>query len=111
MAAEPLLATIRSMFPPHLQPRVYLVGGTVRDLLMNRPGNDIDLLAVGPVADFMRLGFRPVTPKSAAPILFLYKPQLGKLEMTVVGSGDEVGADLSRRDFTANAMALSLAGG
>ncbi len=108
--------------------RVYLVGGTVRDLLLDRPLADIDYdlttdarpddieAVVRPWADavwvqgkrFGTIGCRKdgrdyeiTTHRAEA-----YRPESRKPE---VRFSDEVEADLSRRDFTVNAMALSLA--
>ncbi len=107
--------------------RVYLVGGTVRDLLLDRPvaGIDFDLTTdaspdaieavVRPWADavwvqgkrFGTIGCRKdgraleiTTHRAEA-----YRPDSRKPE---VRFSSDVTTDLSRRDFTVNAMALSL---
>jgi poly(A) polymerase len=113
--------------------RVYLVGGTVRDGFVGRPGggtafsegSDIDLTTdalpdeteqlVRGVADavwlqgkrFGTIGctirgrqFEITTHRAEA-----YRPDSRKPD---VAFGDDVVADLARRDFTVNAMALSL---
>ncbi len=107
--------------------RVYLVGGTVRDLLVDRPvaGIDFDLTTdaspdaieavVRPWADavwvqgkrFGTIGCRKdgraleiTTHRAEA-----YRPDSRKPE---VRFSSDVTTDLSRRDFTVNAMALSL---
>jgi poly(A) polymerase len=112
--------------------RVYLVGGTVRDAIAGRPGGaepdetvDIDLTTtalpddieriVRPLAEavwtqgkrFGTIGamisgrrFEITTHRAEA-----YDPDSRKPE---VAFGDSVVDDLSRRDFTVNAMALSL---
>jgi tRNA nucleotidyltransferase (CCA-adding enzyme) len=105
------LARTRGLFPPELHDRLWLVGGTVRDLLLGETPADLDLLAAVPADDLLPLGFRPVAPRSAAPILFSFHRQWGKIEVSLIGPGPAaVVADLGQRDFTANAMALSLAG-
>jgi poly(A) polymerase len=108
--------------------RLYLVGGIVRDLLLGRPvgeGDDFDLTTdarpdeieaiVGPIASSVwlqgkRFGtvgamvdgreLEITTHRAEA-----YRPDSRKPE---VRFADAVEADLSRRDFTVNAMALRL---
>ncbi len=112
--------------------RLYLVGGTVRDAVAGRPGGleadetvDIDLTTtarpdeierlVRPLASavwtqgrrFGTIGalvggrrFEVTTHRAEA-----YDPESRKPEVVF---GDDVVDDLSRRDFTVNAMALSL---
>jgi poly(A) polymerase len=108
--------------------RLYLVGGIVRDAVLGRPlGADIDLTTdarpertlelVGPWADAVweqgvRFGtvglkhhgtvFEITTHRAEA-----YTPDSRKPD---VSFADEVEADLSRRDFTVNAMALRVTG-
>ena len=108
--------------------RLYLVGGIVRDVLADRPlveRNDVDLTTdatpeqiksvVAPVADalwtqgerFGTIGCRiggveyEITTHRAE----VYRPESRKPE---VRFSTEIDADLSRRDFTVNAMALEV---
>ena len=108
--------------------RAYLVGGIVRDQLLGKelgPDTDLDLTtdatpaeikaAVGPVVDALwtqgerfgtigvKVGERPfeITTHRAES----YAPDSRKPE---VAFGTDIGADLARRDFTVNAMALAL---
>jgi poly(A) polymerase len=105
--------------------RLYLVGGCVRDLVLGRPNDDIDLTTdarpdaverivrgwadavwlqgqafgtVGCARDGVR--FEITTFRAD-----VYHPDSRK---PVVAFGDDIETDLSRRDFTVNAMALSL---
>ncbi|HEY5974116.1 MAG TPA: tRNA nucleotidyltransferase [Geobacteraceae bacterium] len=111
MTTDELLTRTRGLFPTELHDRLWLVGGTVRDLLLGETPGDLDLLAAVPAAELLPLGYRPVTPRSAAPILFNFHRQWGKIEITLLPDGAAgLAADLPRRDFTVNAMALSLAG-
>ena len=107
--------------------RIYLVGGSVRDLLLGRDPTEIDFdlttdalpdeieSLVRPWADavwvqgkrFGTIGcrkdgrdFEVTTHRAEA-----YAPDSRKPEVVF---GDDIEVDLSRRDFTVNAMALSL---
>jgi tRNA nucleotidyltransferase (CCA-adding enzyme) len=100
----------------------YLVGGAVRDLLLERPHPDLDVVIegdVGPVANALggelteherfqtakvRLG--ELTVDLARSRAETY-PQPGALPEVTPAALEE---DLSRRDFTVNAMALPLSG-
>jgi len=127
---EELAAALRSAYPEleevagaaGEQP-VYLVGGAVRDLLLGRARGDIDLVVVGDaVALATRLGAdvveheRFATAKArldgheidiASARAETY-PQPGALPVVEPAAGLE--ADLARRDFTINAMAIPLQG-
>jgi tRNA nucleotidyltransferase (CCA-adding enzyme) len=104
------LAPLLALFPPHTLDRIFFVGGTVRDILLNRPSHDVDLIAALYDNELENLAFRRVLPRSAAPIYFRSHNQLGKIEVTTIGTTDELESDLRRRDVTVNAMALSLTG-
>jgi tRNA nucleotidyltransferase (CCA-adding enzyme) len=99
-----------TLFPSTAHDRIFLVGGTVRDILLEQPSKDIDLVAVLSAQEMKDFGFRRVQPKSAVPIYFQCHPALGKVEVTTIESGADLEADLRRRDVTVNALALSLTG-
>jgi tRNA nucleotidyltransferase (CCA-adding enzyme) len=109
--SEQTRAAVRRLFPAELHARLFLVGGSVRDLLLGKTGGDLDLLAVVRPEELLPLGFRPVTPRSAAPIYFLFRPGLGKIEVTLLDRDLPLPEELLRRDFRANAMAMDLDGG
>jgi len=101
---------LRSLFPPTLHDRLHLVGGAVRDLLLGRPVTDLDLTASLPPDVLTTLGFRLVAGKSTSPIWLKHLPGVGKIEITLLTDSAERDGDLRRRDFTVNAMAMSLQG-
>ena len=103
--------------------KTYLVGGAVRDQLLNRPVHERDWVVVGATEEQMRaLGFRPVGKDFP---VFLH-PETGEeyaLARTERKSGHGYGGftvyaspevtleqDLLRRDLTINAIAESAAG-
>lgn len=102
---------------------VYLVGGAVRDLLLGRGRSDLDLVVVGDAAALSRaLGAETVEHERFATA----KAHLDGHEIDIASARTEsyprpgalpdvepapdIGADLSRRDFTVNAMAIPLDG-
>lgn len=106
----PILPFLKSLFPQPSHDRVFLVGGTVRDMLLARSSQDIDLVAALSHEELLALGFRVVEPTSAATIYFTHNPQFGNIEITRINSINELESDLLRRDFTVNAMAMELSG-
>lgn len=108
------LALLRGLFPADCHDRIFLAGGSVRDLLLGRPGVDLDLAAALPPAVLHRLGFTRIAGKSTAPIWLRTTAPAGKIEITLLPEdaplAAALAADLHRRDFTVNAMALGLDG-
>ncbi len=105
--------------------RVYLVGGIVRDLIMNRPNLDVDLVVDGDGPSYAALlaerkkGNVVVHDRFGTSVVMLP----GKRRVDVATARTEtyetggalpkvefgpIEADLSRRDFSINAMAVSL---
>jgi tRNA nucleotidyltransferase (CCA-adding enzyme) len=104
---------------------VYVVGGAVRDLLLGRGRSDLDLVVEGDAAALarglggdalaeherfatakVRLGGHEIDIASARTETY---PSPGALPVVEPAAGIE--ADLARRDFTINAIAVPLAGG
>ena len=105
---------------------VYVVGGFVRDLLMEKPLNDIDLMVVGDGIGFAKklackLGQKKIVPfiKFGTAIIPNKKmnievatartefySQSSRKPTEVIYTSLE--GDLSRRDFTINAMAMNI---
>ena len=67
-------------------------------------------MAALPPDELLALGFRLVEPTSAATIYFKHHPQFGTIEVTRIDSMADLEADLLRRDFTVNAIAMDLSG-
>jgi tRNA nucleotidyltransferase (CCA-adding enzyme) len=102
---------------------VYLVGGSVRDLLLGRPRSDVDLVVEGSAAELASaLGAEVVEHERFATA----KVGLDGHEVDIAAARAEtyarpgalpdvepaadIAADLGRRDFTINAMAIPLRG-
>jgi poly(A) polymerase len=103
---------------------IYLVGGYVRDLLLNRPKKDADFTVVGDSIEFAKIVADHFHSKVVAyPRFFTAMVPVKGSEFEFVGTRKEtylsksrkpivtVGTledDLRRRDFTINALAVSL---
>ena len=104
---------------------VYVVGGYVRDLMLGRPLSDIDLMVVGDGISFARKLAKKLKIKTVIPFEEFGTAQVqsedGIIEVSSARvetyesdsrkpevSSANLEMDLSRRDFTVNAMAISL---
>ena len=105
-----LLAALQGLFLPCYHERIYLVGGSVRDILLGKGSQDIDLAAALPAEVLKASGFYLVEGKSTLPIWFRYDAALGKIEATWLEDDAALHTDLQRRDFTINAIAMRLSG-
>jgi tRNA nucleotidyltransferase (CCA-adding enzyme) len=121
-AAEPVLAALGG------DPRVWVAGGAVRDLLLDRSPSELDLVVEGDAAEVARraagrLGGEAVVHERFGTATVRFEddwfdlagarresyPQPGTLPMVKLGATLE--QDLDRRDFTVNTLALRLADG
>jgi tRNA nucleotidyltransferase (CCA-adding enzyme) len=107
---NPEIAFLKSLFPASCHDRIVIVGGTVRDMLLKRECKDLDLVAAFTGDELLSLDFRLVEASSGADIYFRHHPVDGKIEITRIDSIDALEDDLRRRDFTINAIAMTLDG-
>jgi tRNA nucleotidyltransferase/poly(A) polymerase len=126
----PLRAILRDVARFATEVGVFLVGGSVRDLLTGREGRDVDLLVLsdGTTGFPSRFGMLPGwktlaahdrfgTATFAAPSGLGVDAALARKEsyptpgaLPVVVAGVSVEEDLARRDFTVHAMAMEVDG-
>ncbi|MEK6574842.1 MAG: hypothetical protein AABZ58_11105, partial [Chloroflexota bacterium] len=97
--------------------RVWLVGGSVRDALLNRPVHDLDFAVAGDglaiartVASKLGAAFFPLDEsRGTGRVVAIEDDQRFFLDFASL-RGDDLNADLAARDFTVNAIAVSLGG-
>lgn len=115
LGASPTLERIRPAAAA-AEDEVWVVGGTVRDAVLGRPLRDVDLAVAG---DPERVA-RAVGRGLGGPVFRLSErfgawraidPRSQRACDVSPLQGETLLEDLSRRDFTANAMAVALGGG
>ena len=107
---NPEITILNSLFPANCHSRIVMVGGTVRDFIFVRKGKDLDLVAALTCDELLTFGFHLIEASSGADIYFRHHPDFGKVEITRIDSMDTLEDDLRRRDFTINAIAMTLDG-
>jgi poly(A) polymerase len=109
-----------------LNVKAYVVGGWVRDLMLDRRSKDIDIVVVGSGIDLAREVLQNLSSKKSLQVFSNFGTAMLKVddwEVEFVGARKEsyrqdsrkpivedgtLEEDISRRDFTINAMAISL---
>lgn len=104
------LSKVSEVFPESCRDRILLVGGTTRDILLQKEPQDLDLVSSLSHEELTKLGFHLVEPTNSRTIYFQYHPTFGKIEITAIHNLDKLELDLQQRDFTVNAIAMTCDG-
>jgi poly(A) polymerase len=118
--SQPLFKRIITLLPPGVP--IYLVGGAVRDALLNRQSYDLDFATAGDaikiarrLADELGAAFFPLDPVRKVARLVLRPAEgdnfdgINQIRVDVSAyQGADLISDLEGRDFTINAMAVEV---
>lgn len=131
---EPALAWTREFFAHLPDANLYMVGGAVRDIILNKPNKDYDLVAQGVEPDALsatlktlgtvdvvgvNFGVYKFHPANVADPRYFIDIALPRTEISAGTGGSRdvevasdphasIETDLARRDFTFNAMAFDM---
>jgi poly(A) polymerase len=116
LAAQPPVQVARQALSGAVADEVWIVGGAVRDAVLGRPVSDLDLAVRGEpekvaraVADAVGGPVFPLSEDFGA-WRALHPEREWMCDVTAL-HGEGIDADLARRDFTVNAIAVALEGG
>ena len=114
MSTASVLATLRPLWAGMRHP-VYLVGGAVRDLLLNRESHDLDFVVP---AQAIKTAFKTADFLGLPAYILDHERDTGRVVMPDGRTldfarfrGADLEADLRDRDFTINAIALLITAG
>ena len=120
--------TVISSIADQLNQETYVIGGYVRDLILNRPSPDIDVVTIGSGIQLAEMVAKKLGPNIQVNVFKTYGTAMLKyqsLEVEFVGARKEsyredsrnpivedgtLEEDQNRRDFTINALAICLNG-
>ena len=108
----PLVGRMRDLFALRSVP-VFVVGGTLRDALLDRPTVDVDLAVEGDAVSAGRaiaeaMDGRLVVLDDARDICRVHVPGVEHWQVDLAGASDGIVEHLLGRDFTVDAMAVPL---
>lgn len=115
LLADPALAALRGVLAEE-GARAWIVGGAVRDLVLRREVAEVDLAVEGDAGRIARrmeslgCGRAVLLSGERSPRVFRVAGRGRMLDLAEIVGGS-IDADLSRRDFTANSIAVDLASG
>jgi tRNA nucleotidyltransferase/poly(A) polymerase len=112
LQTHPRLIPALRLLSSSVNHEAYIVGGCIRDTLLNRPVTDMDLTVLGDglhcakqIAESLHCPFIPLDEKDRTGRVVLKR--MLTIDITSL-KGDSLNEDLNRRDFTINAMAVKL---
>ena len=115
MVANGIISDLMIRIPRQIFPKIqgaYLVGGSIRDILLGRPPLDFDIAVFNEPDSYARhiaanISGRPVKiGKSVQPIIRVVSKNI-TVDISTI-NGQSIEEDLGKRDFTINAMAYEL---
>ncbi len=112
--SQPILLRIQAAFPE--KEAVYLVGGAVRDMILERPTHDLDFVVPEDALGFARMvadrlggAYYPLTEDPPTGRVILIDDSQKRLMLDFAQfRGPDLESDLRGRDFTINAVAMEL---
>ena len=115
MVANEIISDMMIRIPPHIFPKIpgaYLVGGSIRDILLGRPPLDFDVAVFNEPVSYANhiaaniSGSLVNIGKSVQPIIRVISKDI-TVDISTI-DGQSIEEDLGKRDFTINAMAYEL---